>query len=195
MVFHAIVLFVAIPSQPTAVPAGAPEALEVRILPELTELPGAAGPDTQAVGEGSDPNPGAGPSVIENATSVAGSRTPAVSASAPTVDSADAGRPVPPAGSPPRTFEPAAPAEEISPDYPPGARRRRQEGFVRLRLAVDALGTVQAVSVLESSGVPDLDSAALKAAATASFRPARTNGTAVASSVRVTVVFALEADS
>jgi TonB family protein len=92
-------------------------------------------------------------------------------------------------------YEPPEPAEVIAPEYPPAARRRRQEGSVRLRVSLDALGLVRDVWVLESSGVSALDAAALEAASDALFRPARTNGESVASSLRLTVTFELETDS
>lgn len=90
---------------------------------------------------------------------------------------------------------PAAAVDPIAPRYPEGARRRKEEGAVRLLLEIDAQGRITSVAVEESSGAPALDSAAAQAAGSASFRPALRDGTPVSSSVRVTVLFELEPDS
>ncbi len=78
------------------------------------------------------------------------------------------------------------------PEYPPLARRRAQEGEVLLRLDLDTQGRVTAAQVLQSSGYPLLDRAALAAGSGWHLLPARINGVAVASYVRIPVQFRLD---
>lgn len=77
------------------------------------------------------------------------------------------------------------------PVYPELARKRGQEGTVRVRCQVDAGGLVVAVSLAQGSGHKLLDEAALKTAAKWRFKPALKNGQAVAGSVIVPVEFRL----
>jgi periplasmic protein TonB len=205
---HATALFVALPMllpPPSPALGEAIEALEVRLLRDVS---GSGVRNLRIEGEGTAPHlelPGTPVTIqspeTETETSVAegvprgaGSSSSEEGALSPIVEGDDLGGPSPRAGPEPAAYLPAVPAEVISPAYPSRARRRRQEGEVRLWLAVDAVGRVREVSVLESSGVSALDSAALEAASSASFRPAKSNGTAIPSSLRLTVVFALEAD-
>lgn len=57
--------------------------------------------------------------------------------------------------------------------HPPEAWRRGEGGTVKLRIHVTAAGSVDAVRLEESSGVPALDSAALEQAWSLRYRPAR----------------------
>ena len=52
--------------------------------------------------------------------------------------------------------------ESCKPVYPPQARALRQQGKVLVRVLVDASGTVTRAAVIQSSGVPLLDKAALE---------------------------------
>ncbi len=112
-------------------------------------------------------------------------------------------QPKPPAPQPP----PAAPApaanqarivdrqaslkRTINPEYPEGARRRREEGDVKVEMDIAANGDVSAVRVVSSSGYPELDSAAEKAALRAKFVPARSGRRNVPSTARITLEFRL----
>nr|WP_256558011.1 energy transducer TonB [Marinobacterium sedimentorum] len=78
------------------------------------------------------------------------------------------------------------------PEYPPLARRRDQEGEVLLRLDLDTQGRVTAAQVLQSSGYPLLDRAAQAAGSRWHLLPARINGVAVTSYVRIPVQFRLD---
>lgn len=78
------------------------------------------------------------------------------------------------------------------PVYPPVARRRGEAGTVRLRVAVSAEGLPDAVSLQLGSGSHWLDRAALEAVRRWRFVPARRDGTAVASTIIVPIVFRLE---
>jgi len=83
-----------------------------------------------------------------------------------------------PAAAPP-VAPPMANASHLNnpaPVYPPGARRRGEQGTVYLDLLVMADGTVGDISLRRSSGFPDLDASALKAVARWRFVPASRGG-------------------
>ena len=79
----------------------------------------------------------------------------------------------------------------IRPDYPNGARRRGEQGEVLVELDVNADGGVDSVRVVRSSGFAELDRAAVQAARTARFEPARSGESSVASTVRLPLSFRL----
>lgn len=104
----------------------------------------------------------------------------------------------PPAPTPPAHAPSPTPSDEITPptvithvdaQYPPSARAARKHGDVMLALTVDADGHVSKVDVLESGGA-DLDEAAVVAARQWTFVPAKKNGRAHASRIRVPFHFA-----
>ena len=66
--------------------------------------------------------------------------------------------------------------EAFSVPYPAAARRLDQQGAVKLRLAYDATGAVQDARVVQSSGSPALDKAALAAVPRFRIRPGTRNG-------------------
>lgn len=77
------------------------------------------------------------------------------------------------------------------PDYPAEARRRGEEGVVRLSLRIGPDGQVTAAEVETSSGFPALDRAAVEAARRWRFRPATRAGTPVAATLPTAVHFRL----
>lgn len=77
------------------------------------------------------------------------------------------------------------------PKYPELARRNRWEGVVLLELTVDEEGRVAHVRVVESSGHPVLDAAAVAAIRQWQGRPARRAGRPVATQERLPVRFRL----
>lgn len=79
------------------------------------------------------------------------------------------------------------------PPYPEAARRQKQEGLVRLRVRVNALGAAVQVDLEQSSGWPLLDQAALRAVKSWRFHPARVGGVPMESTVTVPVRFELSA--
>lgn len=86
----------------------------------------------------------------------------------------------------------AAPyADNPKPTYPAYARRRGIEGRVVLHVEVTAEGGVAVVAVVESSGHDTLDAAAATAVRHWRFQPARRDGVAVPSHLRVPIVFRL----
>ena len=107
---------------------------------------------------------------------VAESAAPAVAQPAPKQAKVDA---------PPR------PQKTIRPDYPKGARQRGEQGDVVLEIRVGADGLVERVEVAASSGHPELDEAAIRAAKAARFSPARAGREPVASTARLTLTFRL----
>ena len=76
--------------------------------------------------------------------------------------------------------------------YPKASRRRGEEGEVLLELKINALGLVEKVLVVSSSGSADLDTAAVEVAKKAKFRPAEAMGRAVKSALRLPVKFSLK---
>lgn len=86
---------------------------------------------------------------------------------------------------------PPKPRCAIRPEYPKGARQRGEQGTVVLEIEVDAGGVCAAASVAASSGFPELDAAAVKAARAARFTPARAEDRPVASTARLSLVFRL----
>lgn len=91
-----------------------------------------------------------------------------------------------------RVDAPPRPRRNISPDYPKGARLRGEQGDVTLEIRVSARGTVEGVSVVVSSGFHELDAAAEKAVLAARFAPAKSEGRAVAATVRLKLAFRLK---
>ena len=91
-----------------------------------------------------------------------------------------------------RIDAPPKPRRTIRPEYPAGARQRGEQGNVVLEIRVDADGAVETVTVAVSSGFEELDRAALRAARTARFVPARSDGATIASTVRLQLAFRLK---
>lgn len=91
-----------------------------------------------------------------------------------------------------RLDAPPKPKRNIKPDYPKGARQRGEQGDVVVEIRVNAEGAVDEVKVAESSGFPELDEAAVRAARAAKFSPARSGRDAVASTARLKLQFKLK---
>ena len=83
--------------------------------------------------------------------------------------------------------------KSIKPDYPKSARQRGEEGEVALELAINARGGVDSVTIVASSGYPELDAAAIRAATKARFVPAKAGKSAISSVARITISFRLTA--
>lgn len=91
--------------------------------------------------------------------------------------------------------QPGVPAlrEALRVEYPADARRKEQEGSVRVRMRVLADGSVGQVEVVKSSGVQSLDDAATRAAAAAKFTPPKKpDGSPAEAWVILPVTFLLE---
>ena len=87
---------------------------------------------------------------------------------------------------------PPKPHKTIKPDYPKGARQRGEQGDVVLEIRVNAAGIVDRVDIVFSCGFSELDEAAVRAARTARFTPAKSGGSPVASTARLTLNFKLK---
>ena len=87
---------------------------------------------------------------------------------------------------------PPSPKRAIRPDYPRGARQRGEQGSVVVEIRVDEKGHVDEVKVVTSSGFPELDEAAVKAAKAAKFSPARSGKSPVTSTARLKLQFKLK---
>ena len=75
--------------------------------------------------------------------------------------------------------------------YPPELYARRVQGNVTLRIHIDTAGRIspESTTVVETSGYPALDSAAVTGARVLQFRPAFAKGTPLAISVLFPVYF------
>ncbi|HKP10844.1 MAG TPA: TonB family protein, partial [Blastocatellia bacterium] len=83
------------------------------------------------------------------------------------------------------------PLNDPKPSYTEEARRNQVQGFVRMRLFVDATGAVKQAKIIR--GLPDgLDAEATKAAYERRYRPAMKNGRPVACWVDAAIEFTLE---
>lgn len=78
------------------------------------------------------------------------------------------------------------------PDYPMMLRRRGIEGTVWLRVRVDRSGLPEQIVLIRTSGYRLFDESALRAVARWRFKPARSQGTAMASWVEFPVRFTLQ---
>jgi protein TonB len=83
-------------------------------------------------------------------------------------------------------------ASKVEPDYPTSARRLHQQGTVVLGLYINALGTLDKIEVIKSSGYPLLDQAAMDAMKQSGFHPAYQDNTPVPSHAEVSVTFQLQ---
>jgi len=82
--------------------------------------------------------------------------------------------------------------KDCQPDYPKPALAREQTGALQLGFLVDADGTVRQIRKQGSSGVADLDNAALLALSGCGFKPLVVDGKPVASWAQVQYVWTLE---
>ncbi len=62
---------------------------------------------------------------------------------------------------------------DIKPSYPMGSRMRGEQGSATIRVWIDAAGRAKRAEVVETSGYPALDRAAIKAAKKAHFRDSK----------------------
>lgn len=90
--------------------------------------------------------------------------------------------------------EPVVPLIRVPPRYPPRARRRRQEGWIRLEFTVTTSGDVTGVAVLDAEPEGVWDEAAREALARWRFRPRTVDGEAVEARVTQTLQFRISGD-
>lgn len=96
-----------------------------------------------------------------------------------------------PAAPPPAEEAPVATNPQVPIAYPPALFDRGVDGEVRLRLYADSTGKLvpESTKILESSGYPAMDSAALAGAPRLKFAPARRHGLPVATAFQQAVEF------
>jgi len=109
-------------------------------------------------------------------------------------------KPPPPAPPPPPRVagSPAKMKSAVDPDqfYPPGAKRREEQGSPVVQACVGANGRlVREPVITETSGFPELDGAAVKVAKANRYTPAMEGGTALPEScVKFKVKFVIKAE-
>lgn len=84
------------------------------------------------------------------------------------------------------------PLANAKPPYPREAYRAKLEGQVVLNLEIAEDGSVNAVELLETSGVDSLDQAALKASKDWRYSPAIRSGKPISQWIRIAVKFELK---
>jgi protein TonB len=99
-----------------------------------------------------------------------------------------------PSASPVLSLRPNFENPPAPPRYPSQARRRNQQGIVRVEVRLDERGNQLALTLVRSSGVESLDQAALDAVTRWRFRPEVIDGRAVPSRVEIPIEFALTAN-
>lgn len=80
----------------------------------------------------------------------------------------------------------------INPTFPPAAARRGLEGYVKVKIFVNAQGSVDRVQVVQSQPQGIFDEAAVKAAKKAKFKPQMVNGKPVAAVAKRKIDFNLD---
>lgn len=90
-----------------------------------------------------------------------------------------------------RQVDKSARAVDVVPEYPDQARRRNQEGTLKLMVKIDDLGRVRDVEVVEADLPGVFDEAALEAFRNARFQPAMKDGRPVRYQAYIRVVFKL----
>jgi TonB family protein len=95
------------------------------------------------------------------------------------------------AGPPPAEEAPVAINAEVPVAYPPTLFDRGVDGEVKLRLFADSTGKLvpESTKILESSGYPAMDSAALAGAPRLKFAPGRRHGLPVATAFQQAIEF------
>ena len=156
----------------TVAVASAPEILQQKVRPSVAEKPPEVKPEKPLPPDLPSPK---FPEPKEH-TNIRPLEHPSISQPAPRQARVDA---------------PPQPKRNIRPDYPKGARQRGEQGDVVVEIRINAKGTVDDVAVAVSSGFPELDEAAVKAARAAKFSPARSGHDAVASTARLKLSFKL----
>jgi protein TonB len=82
-------------------------------------------------------------------------------------------------------------SQRVEPAYPPASRRQGEEGTVKLRILVDAGGRPKQVEIMNSSGFPRLDQAALEAVRRWRFVAATDGQRAIEAWTQIGVTFRL----
>jgi protein TonB len=173
----------AAPAQRATPPSRAPEQTEAEPLPPPPPPPPPLPPQRVAAAQAPPPAPPRRPAPETAAPGPVRLDAGSGPLSDPSMESCARGATLPP--------RPDARHRNAPPDYPADARRRGEEGVVRLALRIAVDGTVTSAEVASSSGVPALDRSALDAARRWRFRPATRAGMPVAATLSTAVHFRL----
>ena len=87
---------------------------------------------------------------------------------------------------------PARVIRAVEPLYPPSAQRQGIEGYVILRLNIDATGKVGKVLIVDSEPMGVFERSARDAARRFEFTPARLRGASVPTTIEKKIVFSLQ---
>lgn len=187
------------PARPQAPPpqaaAPAPAPLKAPVLPK--PVPPAAKPlpvKSQPAIVKSAPAPRPEPRTSQTAVASAASRQTTSKPVSPPVNSRSTPAPATPPISPVVSLRPSFVSPPPPPRYPSQARRRNQQGIVRVEVCLDEHGKQLKLTLVRSSGVTSLDQAALEAVTQWRFRPEIVDGRAVPSRVEIPIEFALTAN-
>ncbi|MEE1868635.1 energy transducer TonB [Pseudomonas auratipiscis] len=131
------------------------------------------------------------PARSERAPAAPPARPTAVAKSGPAVASTVAS---PPPLAPVVSLRPSFVSPPPPPRYPSQARRRNQQGTVRVEVSLDERGNQLKLTLVRSSGIESLDQAALEAVTQWRFRPEVVDGRAMPSRVEIPIEFALTAN-
>lgn len=181
------------PPPQAAAPAPAP--LKAPVLPK--PVPPAAKPlpvKTQPAIVKSAPAPRPDPRTSQTAVASAASRQATSKPVSATTNSPSSPVPAAPPMSPVVSLRPSFVSPPPPPRYPSQARRRNQQGIVRVEVCLDEHGKQLKLTLVRSSGVTSLDQAALEAVTQWRFRPEIVDGLAVPSRVEIPIEFALTAN-
>ena len=81
---------------------------------------------------------------------------------------------------------------KAAPVYPPAAKRRNIEGWIKVKFLVDEQGQVDRVTVLDAEPEGIFDQAVLRCISSWRFKPGTKGGIAVKAMVEQTITFKLE---
>jgi protein TonB len=184
----------------TAAPAPTPvKPLPVSTQPTMVKAPGKPQPPAKPRGETSPAPRRAEP--VELPATMAQTPTRPAPAATPAAAPAQNANPILPVAAAPApklnpvvSLRPSFVTPPPAPRYPNTARRRNQQGVVRIEVRLDEHGQQLKLTLVRSSGVESLDQAALEAVTTWRFRPEIVDGRAVPSRVEIPIEFALTAN-
>ncbi|MBV7570425.1 energy transducer TonB [Pseudomonas sp. PDM27] len=173
--------------------------LPVSTQPSLVKAPGKPQPPAEPRGETRPEPRRADP--VELPATMAQTPTRPAPAATPAAAPAQNAKPTLPVAAAPApmltpvvSLRPSFVTPPPAPRYPNTARRRNQQGVVRIEVRLDERGQQLKLTLVRSSGVESLDQAALEAVTTWRFRPEIVDGRAVPSRVEIPIEFALTAN-
>lgn len=180
----------ALPAPPEPDPVPVPvKPLPVSTRPAIDKAPAKPQPPKPSRVESRPAQP------VELPTTTAQTPSPPAAMNASTANTVKPAAAVPPPMiTPVVSLRPSFVTPPPAPRYPSTARRRNQQGVVRVEVRLDEHGQQLKLTLVRSSGVESLDQAALEAVTQWRFRPEIVDGRAVPSRVEIPIEFALTAN-